>query len=218
MQYKKVTKPPSDTLTHKFEVGKRVTVIEPGHTYPSFSTMFEKHNFKNTAENPAFPRGTNAYITAVDVHPNPITGLSGGDVIIYALVVNIDGKVKECIIGETGLVTEITHITHTSDVKFVRVYPDLSLCHWDAKSNVLAINGETLITSSANVHDLRLHEGCKGDVIIRIHNEATGGYGDFRHIGSARYYAQFMGLGIDTHMRFYWDQKMFTHDMRKIVI
>ena len=204
-------------MTHKFEVGKRVTVIEPGHTYPSFSTMFEKHNFANTAENPAFERGTNAYITAVDVHPNPITGLSGGDVVVYALATNIDGEVKECIIGETGLVTEITHITHTSDVKFVRLYPDLSLCHWDAKSNVLAINGETLM-SGLSAQNVQLREGCTGDVIIRIHNDATGGYGDFRHVGSSRYYARFIGLGIDTHMRFYWDQKMFAHDLRKIVI
>ena len=204
-------------MTHKFEVGKRVTVIEPGHTYPSFSTMFEKHNFKNTAENPAFERGTNAYITAVDVHPNPITGLSGGDVVVYALATNIDGEVKECIIGETGLVTEITHITHTSDVKFIRLYPNLSLCHWDAKIDMLVINGETLM-SSLSAQNVQLREGCTGDVIIRIHNDATGGYGDFRHIGSARYYAQFMGLGIDTHMRFYWDQKMFAHDLRKIVI
>ena len=83
---------------------------------------------------------------------------------------------------------------------------------------MLAINGETLITSSANVHDLRLREGCTGDVIIRIHNEQTGGYGDFRHVGSSRYYARFIGLGIDAHMRFYWDQKMFAHDMRRIVI
>ena len=217
MQYKKVTKTPSDTLTHKFEVGKRVTVIEPGHTYPSFSTMFEKHNFKNTAENPAFPRGTNAYITAVDVHPNPITGLSGGDVVVYALATNIDGEVKECIIGETGLVTEITHITHTSNVKFVRLYPDLSLCHWDAKIDMLVVNGETLM-SSLSAQNVQLREGCTGDVIIRIHNDATGGYGDFRHVGSSRYYARFIGLGIDTHMRFYWDQKMFAHDLRKIVI
>ena len=204
-------------MTHKFEVGKRVTVIEPGHTYPSFSTMFEKHNFANTAENPAFERGTNAIITAVDVHPNPITGLSGGDVVVYALATNIDGEVKECIIGETGLVTEITHITHTSDVKFIRLYPNLSLCHWDAKIDMLVINGETLM-SSLSAQNVQLREGCTGDVIIRIHNDATGGYGDFRHIGSSRYYARFMGLGIDTHMRFYWDQKMFAHDLRKIVI
>lgn len=202
-------------MTHKFEIGQRVTVIEPGHTYPNFTTMFEKHNFINTTENPSFKRGTNARITAVDMHPSPV---SGGDVPIYALVACPDGEVIECIIGETGLVTEITHITHTSDVKFIRLHPDLSLCHWDSKSDVLAINGETLISSNANVQDLRLYQGCKGDVIIRIHNDATGGYGDFRHIGSARYYAQFMGLGIDTHMRFYWDQKMFAHDMRKIVI
>lgn len=201
-------------MTHKFEIGQRVTVIEPGHTYPSFSTMFEKHNFLNTAENPAFPRGTNAVITAVDMHPSPI---SGGDVPIYALAANIDGEVKECIIGETGLVTEITHITHTSDVKFIRLYPDLSLCHWDSKSDVLAIDGETLM-SNLSKQNVDLQEGCKGDVIVRIHNEETGGYGDFRHIGSSRYYARFMGLGIDTHMRFYWDQKMFAHDMRKIVI
>ena len=204
-------------MTHKFEVGKRVTVIEPGHTYPSFSTMFEKHNFANTAENPAFERGTNAIITAVDVHPNPITGLSGGDVVVYALATNIDGEVKECIIGETGLVTEITHITHTSNVKFVRLYPDLSLCHWDAKINMLVINGETLM-SGLSAQNVQLREGCTGDVIIRIHNDATGGYGDFRHVGSSRYYARFIGLGIDTHMRFYWDQKMFAHDLRKIVI
>lgn len=201
-------------MTHKFEAGQRVTVIEPGHTYPSFSTMFEKHNFDNTAENPGFPRGTNAVITAVDVHPSPI---SGGDVVIYALAANIDGEVKECIIGETGLVTEITHITHTSDVKFIRLYPDLSLCHWDSKSDVLAIDGETL-QHSLSTQNVDLQEGCKGDVIVRIHNDATGGYGDFRHIGSSRYYARFMGLGIDTDMRFYWDQKMFAHDMRKIVI
>lgn len=201
-------------MTHKFEAGKRVTVIEPGHTYPSFSTMFEKHYFKNTAENPAFPRGTNAIITAVDMHPSPI---SGGDVALYALAANIDGEVKECIIGETGLVTEITHITHTSNVKFIRLHPNLSLCHWDSKSDVLAINGETLM-SSLSAQNVQLREGCTGDVIIRIHNDATGGYGDFRHVGSSRFYAQFMGLGIDTHMRFYWDQKMFAHDLRKIVI
>ena len=201
-------------MTHKFEAGKRVTVIEPGHTYPSFSTMFEKHYFKNTAENPAFPRGTNAIITAVDMHPSPI---SGGEVALYALAANIDGEVKECIIGETGLVTEITHITHTSNVKFIRLHPNLSLCHWDAKINMLVINGETLM-SSLSAQNVQLREGCTGDVIIRIHNDATGGYGDFRHVGSSRYYARFIGLGIDTHMRFYWDQKMFAHDLRKIVI
>jgi len=188
------------TRDYKFPVGMQVTVVEPGYTYPSYRDKFEELEFTNTTENLGFPIGTTCTIFARTEHD------SNGK-LLYAL--NGPDSERQCLISEDGI-TELVRSEHTTKkLVFKEIRPALSLCCWDRGSKTLHINAETL-----NIK----HEDFENDVMLRVHNEETGGYGDFVPVGHKIDVTTYRGLGIPVTLRCYWNEKSFAHNMRKTVI
>jgi len=200
MRHKKATKTANVTPTHKYRVGMRVMVIEPGYTYPSFSTMFKKHGLRNTTENRPFLRGTTATITAVDMHPSPV---SKKDTLLYVLAgKNSDGERIECVVGETAITEAIPgYASDIVPVTFHECHVDSSLCRWDRENSVLHVSGQGLSVRNA----VRGFTITGLAAVLRVHNTETDGYGDFMYIGSTAQSARFKGLGNSLEMVFHWE-------------
>lgn len=200
MRHKKATKTANVTPTHKYRVGMHVMVVEPGYTYPSFATMFKKHGLRDTDENRSFPRGTTATITAVDMHPSPV---SKKDTLLYVLAgVNSDGERIECVVGETAITEAIPgYASDIVPVTFHECHVDSSLCRWDRENSVLHVSGQGLSVRNA----VRGFTITGLAAVLRVHNTETNGYGDFMYIGSTAQSARFKGLGNSLEMVFHWE-------------
>jgi hypothetical protein len=185
---------------YKFPVGMQVTIVEPGYTYPTYRDKFEELEFTNTVENLGFPRGTTCTIFARIEHE------SNGK-LLYAL--SMPDSERQCLISEDG-VTELVRSKHTTKkLEFIEIRPALSLCHWNHESQILHINAETL-----NIR----HGSFENDVVLRVRNEETGGYGDFVPFAHNVDHTVYQGLGIPVTLLCYWLEKSFVHRTRKTVV
>lgn len=186
-------------VKHKHAVNAIVTIVEPGLTYSNWSDKFKEYGFRNTTENHQLGKGVLAKITHRGIHDD-------GETPIYAVHAVINGEERECIIGERGI-SPVPRKPMTNFV-FKQVWPDLSLCHYDRKNNILHLNGSTLDVTHGKVHE---------DVVLRVHNPETGGYGDFKRTGlSAGNYVEYLGYGISIVLRCYFYADGFRDVVKKV--
>ena len=187
-------------VKHKHALNAVVTIVEPGHTYSNWTAKFKEYGFRNTSENHGLSRGTLAKITHRDIHDDGVTP-------IYAVHAVINGEEKECVIGEKGI-SPVPRKPMTNFV-FKQVWPDLSLCHYDRENNVLHLNGSTLGVKHGNDDE---------DMVLRVYNPETGGYGDFKRVGPFLDgdYVGYQGYGISTALRYYWNADAFRGAVEKV--
>ncbi len=179
-------------VKHKHALNAVVTIVEPGHTYSNWTAKFKEYGFRNTSQNLPFDRGTLVKVTHRDIHDDGTTP-------IYAVHAIINGEERECVIGEKGI-SPVPRKPMTEFV-FKQVWPDLSLCHYDRENNVLHINGSGLGVK---------HGEDREDMVLRVYNPETHGYGDFKCLGACiGDYVAYLGYGISTTMRYYEDSKVY---------
>lgn len=187
-------------VKHKHAVNAVVTIVEPGHTYSNWSTKFKEFGFRDININHAFDAGVLAKITHCDIHDDGVTP-------IYAVHAVINGEDRECVIGEKGI-SPVSRKPMT-DFVFKQVWPDLSLCHYDRENNILHLNGSTLDVKHNNDHQ---------DMVLRVYNPETRGYGDFKYVGPFLDgdYVGYQGYGISTTLRYYWNSKNYRDAIKKV--
>ena len=177
--------------THKYKVGDKVWVVNPGYTYPTFAGMFKVLGFRNTTENPSFEIWTCADIWCTTAHDGTKTNTP-----LYGIR-NAQGE--ESLISERGIT--LYPAPFRRNLAGTAVYPDLSLCEvyshfprWNPNTREVTVYPSDI--PAAMRTSVVTPASSTSRIVVRVHNEQTDGYTDYMH-----YNGDYVDFTYDTRLR-----------------